>query len=299
MPSLVKSRAGKRAARRAGEAGKRTEYLAFVLAGETYAVRIAQLAEILRPPPITEVPRAPKTVLGVISVRGKLVTVLDLRRRLRLPEAPVDRRSRILLVEFGAEQLGLLVDEVQQVWRLALEEIEPAMVPRQRSGRSHRGHRPAHGRRWDHADPAGSPAAGGGRLRHGKARDQAPPPARPFEEPRRLHRGRRPLRRGDRAREGDRERARSGAAPALAPGGNRGGGLPRRGHVPVIDLRTRFGLPAADRTRANRSGSSSTSPGAPRPSSSTRSPTSSAQAARSSGPRRSSAAATTSAASRA
>jgi purine-binding chemotaxis protein CheW len=129
MPSLVKHRAGKRAARRAGEAGKRTEYLAFVLAGETYAVRIAQLAEILRPPPITEVPRAPTTVLGVISVRGKLVTVLDLRRRLHLAEAPIDRRSRILLVESGAgEQLGLLVDEVQQVWRLAIEEIEQASV---------------------------------------------------------------------------------------------------------------------------------------------------------------------------
>jgi purine-binding chemotaxis protein CheW len=129
MPLLLKHRAGRRAARRAGEAGKRTEYLAFGLAGETYAVRIAQLAEILRPPPITEVPRAPATVIGVISVRGKLVTVLDLRRRLRLVEAPIDRRSRILLVESGAgEQIGLLVDEVQQVWRLALDEIEPASV---------------------------------------------------------------------------------------------------------------------------------------------------------------------------
>ncbi len=129
MSSLTRIRGEKRAVRRAGEAGKRTEYLAFVLAGETYAVQIAHVAEILRPPPITEVPRAPHTVLGVISVRGRLVTVIDLRRRFRLAEAPIDRKSRVLLSEAGGgEQVGLLVDEVQQVWRLAVEEIEPANV---------------------------------------------------------------------------------------------------------------------------------------------------------------------------
>lgn len=129
MAALVKARSEKRAVRRAGEAGKRVEYLAFVLAGETYAVPIAHVAEILRPLPITEVPRAPATVLGVISVRGKLVTVMDLRRRFRLTEAAVDRRSRILIADLGkGEQIGLLVDEVQQVWRLASEEIEPANV---------------------------------------------------------------------------------------------------------------------------------------------------------------------------
>ena len=129
MPALVKARGEKRAVRRAGEAGRRIEYLAFVLAGETYAVQIAHVAEILRPPPITEVPRAPATMLGVISVRGKLVTVVDLRRRFHLPEAPIDRKSRILLADVGkGEQLGLLVDEVQQVWRLAAEEIEAADV---------------------------------------------------------------------------------------------------------------------------------------------------------------------------
>ena len=129
MAALVKARGEKRAVRRAGEAGRRVEYLAFVLAGETYAVQIAHVAEILRPPPITEVPRAPATMLGVISVRGKLVTVIDLRRRFRLPEAPIDRKSRILLADQGkGEQLGLLVDEVQQVWRLAAEEIEAANV---------------------------------------------------------------------------------------------------------------------------------------------------------------------------
>jgi purine-binding chemotaxis protein CheW len=129
MAALVKFRSEKRAMRRAGEAGRRVEYLAFLLAGETYAVPIGDVAEILRPLPITEVPRAPSPVLGVVSVRGRLVTVLDLRRRFRLPEGPVDRKSRILLADVGkGEQIGLLVDEVQQVWRLAADEIEPANV---------------------------------------------------------------------------------------------------------------------------------------------------------------------------
>ncbi len=129
MASLVKVRGEKRAVRRADEAGKRVMYLAFVLAGESYAVPISNVAEILRPPPITEVPRAPSIVRGVISVRGKLVTVADLRRRFRLPEAHFDAKTRILLAEAGTgEQVGLLVDEVQQVWRLAPEEIEPASV---------------------------------------------------------------------------------------------------------------------------------------------------------------------------
>jgi len=129
MTGLTKTRSAQRAIRRTGEGGRRTEYLAFTLAGETYAVQIAFVAEILRPPPITCVPRAPKTVIGVVSVRGKLVTVIDLRRRFRLPESPMDRKSRILLADVGGdEQVGLLVDEVLQVYRLAESEIEPANV---------------------------------------------------------------------------------------------------------------------------------------------------------------------------
>ncbi len=115
-------------ARRSADLGRRTEYLAFVLAGDTYAVRIAFIAEILKPPPVTPVPRAPREIIGVMSVRGRLVTVVDLRRRFRLAEHPPDRRTRILLVEAGDEHIGLLVDEVLQVYRLAESEIEPAHV---------------------------------------------------------------------------------------------------------------------------------------------------------------------------
>jgi purine-binding chemotaxis protein CheW len=107
--------------------GPRVEYLAFRLAGDTYAVPIGEVREILRFPLVTEVPRAPREVLGVVSVRGLLVTVIDLRQRLRISGGEPSRRGRILLVT-GAEDevIGLYVDEVLQVYRLAESEIEIA-----------------------------------------------------------------------------------------------------------------------------------------------------------------------------
>jgi purine-binding chemotaxis protein CheW len=109
--------------------GPLTEYLAFLLAGEPHAAPVSFVREILKPPPLTPVPRAPSAVMGIISVRGQLVTVIDLRRRLRLSESPPTRRTRILLVESHAgEILGLYVDEVLQVYRLAEPEIEAASV---------------------------------------------------------------------------------------------------------------------------------------------------------------------------
>ena len=128
--TAIRRREGRTAMRRAeGRAGKpRTEYLAFVLAGDVYGVQIARISEILKPPPLTEVPRAHATVMGIVSVRGRLVTVIDLRRRFRVAEGPIDTRTRILLVERQDEQIGLLVDEVLSVYRLADSEIEPANV---------------------------------------------------------------------------------------------------------------------------------------------------------------------------
>jgi purine-binding chemotaxis protein CheW len=132
MADLVRpGRAGllPRAARRARqhEGGPRSEYLAFALGGDPYAAPVSRVREILKPPPLTPVPRAPRDVLGIVSVRGQLTTILDLRRRLRLVESVPTRRARILLVEGPAgETLGLLVDEVLQVFRFTEAEIEPA-----------------------------------------------------------------------------------------------------------------------------------------------------------------------------
>jgi purine-binding chemotaxis protein CheW len=104
------------------------EYLAFSLAGEAYAAPVSFIKEILKPPALTPVPRAPRTILGIISVRGQLITVIDLRRRLQLAETPQTHRSRILLADgAGGEMLGLFVDDVIQVYRLAEAEIESAV----------------------------------------------------------------------------------------------------------------------------------------------------------------------------
>ena len=104
------------------------EFLAFVVNDETFALPLQAVREILKPPPVTPVPRAKHEVIGIISVRGRITTVLDLRRRLRVAERPSGKHTRVLLVDGGDEVLGLLVDRVLQVYRLTEEEIEVAGV---------------------------------------------------------------------------------------------------------------------------------------------------------------------------
>jgi purine-binding chemotaxis protein CheW len=116
-----------RLSRRTSESTPLREFLMFVVGGELFGIELTGIKEILSPPPITPVPRSTREVLGVCSVRGLLVTVLCLRRKLRLVEPPATRRSRILLTTSSSgETLGLLVDEVRQVVRLQASEIEAA-----------------------------------------------------------------------------------------------------------------------------------------------------------------------------
>jgi len=123
VADLVKSRLGQR--RAVAHKGPVREFLALRVAGEEYGVELTGIREILSPPPVTPVPRAPRQVLGVCSVRGLLVTVVCLRRRLGLVDQPLTRRSRVLLTTGPSDEVfGVLVDEVQQVVRLAEPEIE-------------------------------------------------------------------------------------------------------------------------------------------------------------------------------
>jgi purine-binding chemotaxis protein CheW len=126
LAELVRTR-GERLARRTSGRGPLREFLTFILGKDVFGVELARVKEILSPPPITPVPRAPLEVVGVCSVRGLLVTVVDLRIRLKLEVRPDTRRTRILLaVATSGEAVGLWVDEVLQVVRLAEGDMELA-----------------------------------------------------------------------------------------------------------------------------------------------------------------------------
>jgi purine-binding chemotaxis protein CheW len=111
--------------RRSREKPYQREVLSFLLDDEEYGIDIHRLREIIRTRPITEVPRAPASILGVISVRGEVLPVIDLRMRLRRPRGAPGRGSRVLVVTRDGEAFGLLVDAVRQVDRLREDEIEP------------------------------------------------------------------------------------------------------------------------------------------------------------------------------
>lgn len=102
------------------------EYLAFTLGTETYALPLSSVREIMTMQPLTEVPRAPRCVLGIFSVRGGVTTLMDMRRRLSVTERDLTSRARVLLVDVGSELVGWLVDAVDQVYRLSHDEVELA-----------------------------------------------------------------------------------------------------------------------------------------------------------------------------
>lgn len=111
--------------RRAVEAA---EHLAtFFLGKEEYGVDVRLVQEIIRVGEITQVPRAPEFIKGVINLRGRIVPVVDLKRKLRVGEVDLSARpARIVVVRLKERQLGLLVDGASQVLRVPLSSIEAA-----------------------------------------------------------------------------------------------------------------------------------------------------------------------------
>jgi purine-binding chemotaxis protein CheW len=97
----------------------------FDIAGETYAADVDHVREIIRPAPMSPVPRAPAFIEGMLNLRGKVVPVVDFRRLMGFPPQEPSKRTRILIVEFNHQLVGAIVDGVSQVTRLASASVEP------------------------------------------------------------------------------------------------------------------------------------------------------------------------------
>jgi purine-binding chemotaxis protein CheW len=106
----------------------------FQVGRETYGVPITSLHEIVRVPEITAVPDAPDYLEGVINLRGKIVSVIDLRKRFGDKKATSHRRNRILVVEHNLRLSGLIVDSASEVLKIPASDIEPAPAVFQESG---------------------------------------------------------------------------------------------------------------------------------------------------------------------
>jgi len=109
----------------AAETAPEVQLVVFQLGGETYGVEINHVQEIIRPQTITEIPRTPAFVEGVINLRGRIIPVLDMHKRFHLPAAEATNNTRIMVVELGEVTVGMIVDSVSEVLRLPADSIEP------------------------------------------------------------------------------------------------------------------------------------------------------------------------------
>jgi len=104
---------------------KDCQVVGFRIGNETYGVRIASVREIVRVPEITIVPNAPEAIEGVINLRGKIIPVMDLRKRFGNVDIQPDKKNRILVVELETRLLGLIVSSASEVLKIPPSEIEP------------------------------------------------------------------------------------------------------------------------------------------------------------------------------
>jgi purine-binding chemotaxis protein CheW len=102
------------------------QLVTFRLKDETYGINVMQVQEVLRVTEIAPVPGAPSYVLGIVNLRGNVVTVIDTRTRFGLPMTELDDSSRIVIIESEQQVVGILVDSVAEVVELRQSEIDSA-----------------------------------------------------------------------------------------------------------------------------------------------------------------------------
>lgn len=106
-------------------AGDLIQLVTFRIGEEEFGVDILRVQEIIRMMPITKVPNAPPFVEGVINLRGKVIPVIDMRKRFGMAAAPHDNHTRIKVMDLGDQTVGFVVDAVSEVLRIQESTVEP------------------------------------------------------------------------------------------------------------------------------------------------------------------------------
>ncbi|EIC22159.1 chemotaxis protein CheW [Thiorhodovibrio frisius] len=109
-----------------GASNNSSSFVTFSLAEETYAIDVLQVQEVLKVTEIAPVPGVPNYILGIINLRGDVVTVIDGRRRMGLPDHAATEQSRIVIIDVDKQNVGILVDSVAEVVQIAAKDIDPA-----------------------------------------------------------------------------------------------------------------------------------------------------------------------------
>lgn len=101
------------------------QLVVFRLAKEEYALSITKVQEINRLVPITKLPQTPSFMEGIINLRGRIIPVIDLRKRFQLAVNEHSDDSRIIIIELNGQTVGIIVDAVTEVVRMNQSEVEP------------------------------------------------------------------------------------------------------------------------------------------------------------------------------
>lgn len=111
---------------RTDDHGELIQLVSFNLDNEEYGVDVLKVREIIRMPSITRVPNTPGYVEGVINLRGKVIPIINMRRRFALRELEYDKQTRIMVMDVEGELMGFIVDAVSEVIRISSSEIQPS-----------------------------------------------------------------------------------------------------------------------------------------------------------------------------
>lgn len=103
-----------------------TQWVKFGLSGESYGIRVLKVQEIQRYSEISPIPGAPSYVIGIINLRGNVISVLNTREKFALPELEVTDDTRIVILEVGKQVIGILVDSVAEVISLQSSDVDIA-----------------------------------------------------------------------------------------------------------------------------------------------------------------------------